>query len=339
MVVIQTMYVCVALVALHLACGAPAKPLDARGPDPTRIELAPGDLTFEGMCDASGAVPLGSLRFAVADDEDSVLRIYDSKRGGPPVSTLDVSSAILVATSDEADIEAATRVGDVAYWITSHGRRKDGGPAPARLRFFGTTTPSGDEPMRVLGTTDRLLAAMIVEPKFAQLGLARAASLAPTAPGGLNIEGLSRRSEGGVWIAFRNPIIDGKALLIGLENPLAVIRGEPAKFAAPVLLALDGLGIRAMTNYRGRYAIVAGHPIHARRSVLHVWNGIRSVPRALRNVDLLQFNAEAFVTRDEQDRIMLLSDDGSVMIDGQECKHLTDSSRKQFHGRWIKLPR
>lgn len=330
------------LAMLLIACGG-AKPLQ---PDPTRIVLAPGDIEFVGMCDASGAVPLGTSRFAVADDEESVLRIYDIERGGPPISTLDVSAAILppganaeVAAADEADIEAATRVGDVAYWITSHGRRKNGTPSPARLRFFATSTPSGDEPMRVLGTTDRLLAAMIAEPKFAHLGLAKSASLAPTAPGGLNIEGLSRREEGGVWIAFRSPVVDGRALVIGLENPLQVIHGEPAKFVKPVMLSLDGLGIRAMSNHRGRYAIVAGHPIHARRSILYVWNGTKASPRPLETVDLLQFNAEAFVTRDDRDRIMLLSDDGSVKIDGKECKRLADPARKQFHGRWVTLPR
>ena len=332
-----------ALCTLLVACGCASTA--PRTPDPTRVELEPGDVTFVGMCDASGAVPLDGSRFAVADDEDSVLRIYDFERGGAPLSTLDVSDAILpptlrsqVVASDEADIEAATRVGDVAFWITSHGRRKNGKAAPGRLRFFATTAPSGDEPMRVIGTTDRLLAAMIAEPKFAHLPLAKAASLAPTATGGLNIEGLAKRTEGGVWIAFRNPVVDGRALVLGLENPLEVIEGGHAKFVEPVLLDLDGLGIRAMSQYRGRYMIVAGHPIHARRSILHIWNGSKTHPRAVDDLDLTQFNAEAFVSRDDRDRVMLLSDDGSVMIGGKECKRLADPAMKQFHGRWIALP-
>ncbi|MBA3459334.1 MAG: DUF3616 domain-containing protein [Deltaproteobacteria bacterium] len=327
---------------LLVACGS--APAAERTPDPTRVELQPGDVTFVGMCDASGAVPLDGSKFVVADDEDTILRTYDVK-GGAPIAMLDVTDAIIPPTAraevlptDEVDIEAATRVGNVAFWIASHARRKGGKPAPARLRFFATNTPSGDEPMRVLGTTDRLLAAMISEPKFAHLPLAKAAITGPTEDGGLNIEGLSARREGGVWIAFRNPVVGGKALVIGLENPLELIQGGPAKFVAPVLLDLDGLGIRAMTQYRGRYAVVAGHPIHARRSVLHVWKGTRANPRAMKKLDLTQFNAEAFVARDDRDRIMLLSDDGTVMIDGKECKRLADPAMKQFHGRWVALP-
>lgn len=333
-----------AVVSLVLvACGGGSTP--PRTPDPTRVELQPGDVTFVGMCDASGAVPLDGSRFVVADDGDSILRTYDFERGGPPTSLLDVSDAILpptphseVLASDEADIEGATREGDVAYWIASHGRRKSGQPAPAQLRFFATTMPSDDEPLQVIGTTDRLLAAMIAEPKFAHLGLAKAGTLSPTAPGGLNIEGLATRAEGGVWIAFRSPTIHGKALVLGLANPRELIEGAPAKFVEPVLLELDGLGIRAMVSYRGRYAVIAGHPVHARRSVLHVWNGRKAAPRPVTELDLTQFNAEAFVSRDDRDRIMLLSDEGSVEIEGKECKYLADSAKKQFHGRWIALP-
>lgn len=49
------------------------------------------DLIFTGMCDASGAVELSRDLFAVADDEDNVLRIYDANRGGAPLSSSDVS--------------------------------------------------------------------------------------------------------------------------------------------------------------------------------------------------------------------------------------------------------
>jgi hypothetical protein len=41
-----------------------------------------GTVVFEGTCDASGAVPLDARRFAVADDENNVIRIYDAERGG-----------------------------------------------------------------------------------------------------------------------------------------------------------------------------------------------------------------------------------------------------------------
>lgn len=331
----------VKLLLVLAACGGAPSP---KQPDPTRVELAPGDAAFEGMCDASGAVPIGASRFVVADDEDSILRIYDVDRGGPPISTIDISEQIMpgglreqISPTDEVDIEAATRIGDIAFWISSHARRKSGEAAPARLRFFATTVPAGDAPIRVIGVTDQLLAAMLAEPRFGALGLQAVSARSPI-DGGFNIEGMTRRTEGGVWIAFRSPLVDGKALVVGLLNPREVIAGEPARFLDPVLLDLGGLGIRAMSNHRGRYVIIAGHPIHARRSVIRVWDGVRP-PSTLADVDLTQFNAEAFVSYDTRDKIMLLSDDGSVTIDGTACKRLADPARKRFHGRWISIPR
>jgi hypothetical protein len=334
------MHLLVAPLVLALAC-ASTKPSEAPV-NPAVVTLHPGDVAFTGMCDASGAVPLGGARFAVADDEDNVLRVYDAERGGAPVATIDVSAEILpvgvpgLSPNDEADLEGATRIGNVAFWITSHARTKDGHRQPSRLRFFATTAPETGEGMRVLGSTDRLLDAMLAEPRFAHLGLAAAAALAPTAPTGLNIEGLGRRVDEGVWIAFRNPIIDGKALLIGLLNPLEVINGEPARFVDPVLLDLGGLGIRSMSLWHGSHPIIAGHPAHGARSKLYTWDE-KSSPRLVSHVDLSGYNAEAFVSLESREKLMLLSDDGSVEISGERCKRLRDPSRKAFHGRWVSL--
>ena len=86
-----------------------------------------------------------------------MLRIYDATRGGAPLSSSDIAGALPIeevagkkrsAKRPEIDIEAATRIGDVALWITSHGRsssaRKDQSgsscsapphpPPPARWR-------------------------------------------------------------------------------------------------------------------------------------------------------------------------------------------------------------
>jgi hypothetical protein len=55
-------------------------------------------VVFEGACDASGAVPIDRRHFAVADDEDSVLRVYDAWAGGPPILRVDVADAIDLET-------------------------------------------------------------------------------------------------------------------------------------------------------------------------------------------------------------------------------------------------
>src|SRR5437870_778872 len=47
---------------------------------------------YAGMCDASAAVALTDRLFAVASDEDSVIRVYSREQGGPPVQSIDLTT-------------------------------------------------------------------------------------------------------------------------------------------------------------------------------------------------------------------------------------------------------
>jgi hypothetical protein len=304
-------------------------------------------VTFTGMCDASGAVPLSNRRFVVADDEDNVLRVYDVEQGGAPVARADVSPGLKlpvkakkksgkVPIAPEADIEAATRLGDRAYFITSHARNSSGKLKPERLRFFATSASENGE-IQVIGEPyDGILNDILKDPRLAQFELAKAAELAPKAEGGLNLEGMTERKEGGVWLGFRNPIPKGRALLLPLLNPEELIEGKPARLGDPLTLDLGGLGVRSLSSYRGRYLIVAGHFDQGAASRLFVWDGAHAV-EAL-NLDLQGFNPEGFFTPEGLDRIMLLSDDGSVAIEGTDCKRLKDPEAKRFRGLWVSLP-
>ena len=93
---------------------------------------------YHGASDASAAVALGEDMFVMADDENNILRVY--KIGGAsPVYSYDVSEFLKIEQDHpEADIEGATMVGRRVYWITSHGRNKDGKVRPSRYRFFAT---------------------------------------------------------------------------------------------------------------------------------------------------------------------------------------------------------
>src|SRR5687767_126916 len=112
------------VVVLLIGCSGASPEL----PPPSR-SAPPTEVVFEGMCDASGAVALSAQRMIAADDEDNVLRVYDVDRGGAPLATADVSAALGLPLKGkkrphhpEVDLEAATRLGDRAYWLTSHGR-------------------------------------------------------------------------------------------------------------------------------------------------------------------------------------------------------------------------
>jgi hypothetical protein len=308
---------------------------------------------FRGTCDASGAASLDGSRFAVGDDEDNLLRVYDSAQGGDPLFSIDISPALALPAHPaerkvpEADIEAATRLGDRALWLTSHGLSSKGELQPARFRFFATLQNDSGQLVPVGTAYQGLLQDLLHTPELANLGLEDASARPPKA-GGLNIEGMARRSdETSVWIGFRSPRPSRRALLVPLLNPLALVAARAdnadqpvhAHFGAPALLDLEGLGVRSLTFWRGQYLIVAGAMNDEVPSQLYLWSG-SDAPNALRrvrDVNLAGLNPEAIVARDDSDAILLVSDDGAREIDGQPCKKLKDRRRKQFRGVWLRV--
>jgi hypothetical protein len=306
-------------------------------PQPSR------DLVFTGMCDASAAVPLDERRFVVADDEDNVLRVYDSANPGGPLWETDVSQAIGVSAKSgkrrrgapEADIEAATRIGALSFWMTSHGRNASGKTKPERLRLFAAALPERGGSLAITGRPyEHLLDDLFSEPRLARFGLREAAERAPKSPGGLNLEGMTARQEGGVWIGFRNPIPDGKALLVPLLNPEEVVRESPARFGEPRLLDLGGLGVRAISQRDGRYLILAGRYDSGVGTRLYTWDGAAKVALDARE-HLADLNPEGFFSPPGRREVLVLSDDGSRSIDGVECKRLAEPAQKRFRARWI----
>lgn len=348
-------------VAIGLAIAVVAAAAASRGAAAAR------EVVFVGICDASGAVPLTSRTFAVADDEDSVLRVYDADRGGEPLRSVDLSASLFAPDAakqseqakkkkkkkkdgkeqqgdpeakkprraPESDLEAATRIGDVAYWMTSHGRNRSGERKDARLLFFATTAHGGSDSLGLVGRAyEHLLEDLLADPRYAAFGLAAASELAPKDAGGLNLEGLGERPEGGVWIGFRNPIPGGRALVAALLNPERLVEGERARLGDPILLDLGGLGIRSLSRWRGRTLIVAGPYADGGASQLFTWDG-RGAPAPVSGLDLAGLNPEGFFSPEDREQVLLLSDDGGVEIDGKECKRLEDPARKRFRGRWI----
>ena len=326
-----------------LGCAAAASP-------PLTAATHSDEVVFIGMCDASGAVPLSAHTFAVADDEDNVLRVYDADRGGPALYERDISSGIGIPARPrkdpsqppkppaEADIEAATRHGELALWLTSHSRNSKGKLKPERLRFFATSLPIDGRELHVVGQPySGLIDDLSADPRYAAFALQTAAEQAPKTQDGLNIEGMTERAQGGVLIGLRAPNPGGRALLFALENPEHVIEGAAPSFGAPILLDLSGLGVRALSRWRGRYLIAAGDWADGRASRLFSWNGSSEQPQPLA-LDFKNFNPEGFFTPEARDAIMVLSDDGTETREGVRCKDRSDPSQKHFRGRWIHPP-
>jgi hypothetical protein len=314
-------------------------------------------VTFTGMCDASGAVPVGPRTFVVADDEDNILRVYDAERGGAPLHALDLSMDLplgktrtpkKVVRADgavkkpkrapESDLEAATMLGDHAFWLTSHGLKSSGKMHPARFILFATTVPRAGQQAGILGRPyTGLLQDLLAAPAMRPFDLAAAAERVPKDEGGFNVEGLTAMPDGkGMYIGFRNPIPKGRALLVPLENPREVLGGARAKLGAPVLLDLGGQGIRSLSWWRGQYLIAAGHYADGGVSRVFTWDG-RGSPRPV-DADLRGLNIEAFFTPEDRDQILVFSDDGNADVGGTPCKELKDPAQKRFRGRWLTVP-
>lgn len=316
----------------------------------TLAEAAGSVVHFEGACDASGAVPLNNGEFMIADDEDNILRVYNAKLGGAPIATIALNQTInpslpakssrTIPAKKELDLEAATRIGDISFWLTSHARNKKGKFKPERFNFFALQHKSEDQQVVAFGQpVENFIEALINHPQYRHLNLKDAAKRPAEAYNGLNIEGMTAAFDGGVIIGFRNPLPDNKAIIATLKNPHEVVNGQAPIFGDNYLLDLNGLGIRGLSAWHGDYLIAAGGANNQSTMQLLRWRESMSKPEVIPLKEQLpkDFNPEAFFTPESRRNIMLLSDDGSRKINGAECKKLKNPRLRSFRGVWLNI--
>jgi len=299
---------------------------------------------YSGMCDASAAVALDSELFAVANDEDNAIRIYRADQGGPPVQSIELSRFLRVdRKKPETDLEAAAWLGNRIFWITSHGRNHEGKFRPNRHFFFATVWEklSGNFQLVTSGKPyQNLLADLVRDPRLRPFKLDAASRRAPKLPDALNIEGLCATPDHHLLIGFRNPIPQGRALLVPLLNPNDLISGKAAKLGDPILLDLGGLGVRDLGYWHDRYIIVAGSYDAGDHTRLFQWHGGKTKPEPMPDIDLHHFNAEAVIAYpDGRWPFQLLSDDGMLEVNGIVCKKLPDPAQRAFRSVWVNPPR
>lgn len=312
----------------------------------TLVHAEPKDIVFSGCCDASAAAALDSKHVVVADDEQSTLRIYELS-GGQAVSEIKMDDFIgstggKKKKPQEVDIEAAAQIGTRTYWVGSHGRNSKGKEAPPRQQIFATETKTVDGQLTLepVGKPYAdLLRDLFDAPQLKKYNLEEASRMAPKKPGALNIEGLAETPEGGLLIGFRNPIPQGKAIVVPLLNPADIIEGKSAKIGEPIELDLGGLGIRSLGRLGDRYIIIAGAFDVGEGSKLFTWKGGEDKPEQVEGVDFPGLNPEAvtFATEGDRTKYLILSDDGTLSVDGQDCKRLKDASLKKFRGRLLDI--
>lgn len=293
-------------------------------------------------CDASAAVRIGtSTCFAAASDEDNVLRVYDRNRAGVPIARLDVTAFLAGGEEKdlEADIEGAAMLGNRIYWVGSHGRSSKGNKRPMRRRLFATTVRETTQGVK-LATVGRpyttLLDDMLACPALQRFHLEVAATRAPEADGGLNIEGLATTLDGALLVGFRNPVPDGRALIVSIANPTQVVDGKArAEVSLAAELDLGGRGIRALEFVLATrtYLIVAGSSNDTRDFAMYHWAGTAdAVPERLRVNGLDDLNPEELMISGSDPLgllVDLFSDDGT-----SDCKKVA-VERRTFRGTTV----
>ncbi|MCO5052207.1 MAG: DUF3616 domain-containing protein [Verrucomicrobiae bacterium] len=308
------------------------------------VPLQGAEITIcRGMCDASAVVMLDNDYFVVANDEDNRLRVYSRTRGGSPIQSSDWSAFLsLDPRSPETDLEGSAVLDGRAYWISSHARNKNGKDRPSRRQFFATTIgiTNGAITLEPSGKAyTGLLNDLLQAKQLRAFDLAAAAQRAPKTAGALNIESLCATPDGELLIGFRNPIPDGKALLVPLLNPAELMLGTRARLGDPIRLDLGGLGLRDMTWFNGRYYLIAGTYNGKGHSVLYEWNGGAATPRLLSHPELKGLNPEAMAgfVENDQPRLLVVSDDGTLKIGGVDCKEVADPEQRYFRVTVIDL--
>lgn len=296
--------------------------------------LAAETSSYEKACDGSAVVSTGKGHFLNASDEDNVIRLYRLGKGEPVQELGKLNGFLHPETKKngepkEVDIEAVARIGERLYWIGSHGNDGDGNREKSRERLFATKLAGqGDTTtLAPVGTTyDRLLDDFQKVSGEAGLEL-RTALKKPPKEGGISIEGLAPDGSDDLLIGFRSPLVNGRALVLPLHQAAAVVeKGTAPTLGAPVLLDLQGRGIRAIEpqpKAQGVYWVLAGPAGEEQKPFqLYEWRP-GSAPVLLSGADLAADDGgpEGLMVNDAGD-LLVARDGGEVKAggNGKACK-------------------
>lgn len=316
----------------------------ADAPTADAAHLDPTPTTYRGTCDGSGALAIDFTHFIDLDDEDQLVRLYARGRADL-VQMLDINAELGLATGDEADLEDVTRIGDRVFAITSHGRKASGSLDRTRYKL-GAFTLGGAPPAITLdgaGTSSQLLDQILVSGNWdapdatviaalntaSKLGDNNDGDLAPELHG-TNIEGLAHDATGRLLIGFRNPPVNGKAIVLAITNPDAALTGT-ARVAGAALLDLGGLTVRGMAYSEAHHAvlIIGGSIASGGPFKLFTWTGaLADQPVEVATITPPANSApEAIVPYPGTLDVQIVFDQGDVIIGNTTCPNAPATDR------------
>ena len=299
---------------------------------------------YQGICDASTAIAIGTTHLLVAEDEKDSLLLYGTDKPHP-VKMFDFSSLMRTDLNRESDIEGSARAGDRIYWISSHGRNGKGKVRDNRYKLFATdisNPATASFELNWVGSYKKLIhdalnrkswekpdsdetaGTIALLHKATQLQDRKDKTLAPK-KNGLNIEALAALpNQQGLLIGLRNPLYQNRALVLHLKNADELItqRAERARFGAPRYLELGGLGIRSMTYHSAtkKFLIIAGEKTSGGTFKLFSWDFNNNTPPVfIRSLPSSQgSHPEGLMI--SASKIHIVHDEGSHLTGGKACK-------------------
>jgi uncharacterized repeat protein (TIGR01451 family) len=325
--------------------------------------VTPSSTVFpSGASDASTAIAVDAQYTLVGDDEDQALRLYRRDQSGLPVAQFDFTASLGLTDLSggvprEVDLEAATRLGNLIYWLGSHSNSASGELRPNRSRMF-VTSLSGTGASTTLtyaGRYDHLKSDLLAWDATNGHGLganhyglttSAADGVLPEADGGagFNLEGLTMAPDGTTaYLAFRAPLaVPGarsRALIVPVSNwaSLANVGGGTAGsalFGTPIELDLGGRGIREIQSNGSQYVIIAGPASSSGSFQLYTWSGLPA-DAPIARAEITGLNPEGIVqvpsgSLSSSTSLQLVSDLGDTVFYGDSVigKDLVDHLQK-----------
>ena len=236
----------------ELSAAAPA------GPENQFVVVADNELPSLGLFrlgDFPAAIHAPALRsaispeYAVDDLEGSTVFPWDINGDGSPEAVYHIFCASCARTRGKGKIEPQR---DAIFALSIEPDAPAGKvfPDPATVEY----NRSLREQIRALGSSNPSAPwGPVLRNAVSRPGTTASAADATLAGAdGLNIEGLTTSLDGSsLWLGLRSPLCRGRALLIPLTNPVALLglgesQPQPAAPGPPILLDLGGLGIRSI---------------------------------------------------------------------------------------------
>lgn len=323
-----------------------------------------GTLFHTGYSDGSSAVALDNDYMVVPDDENNTLSVYNRNNSGLPVKTFSYASGLALTDLSggvprEVDVEASAKSINTAnryFWLGSMSNKSSDAPfadRPNRNRLFATTiTGTGSAATFAMnGVYSNLRARLILWGDANSLGFTASAADGkdPKQIDGFNIEGMAFAPDNTtMYLGFRAPLLPTTSRVNALIAPIlnfeswfgAGSPGNPS-FGQPILLNLNGRGIREIARYANNgYIILAGDYDDAgvRNTRVYRWNGNAvDAPIELTSFDGTSLNMEGVLPVYsgavlQTNKLQVISDLGAQAPynDGVAGKDLATANFKKF---------